>query len=129
VLLLTPAFVSLRELAAVSHTDRTDHVRRFICGEPRNRTVDFLRNRPSAEQAHFRAHLRNAHGFGGDTNKGTLTLQLIGALTSLSGFKRVAATGDLAAADGLFPAMIRDDALLRDDVRVATLPGNFMSKR
>lgn len=60
--------------------------------------------------------VRTAHGFGGDTNKGTLTLQLIGTLTSLSGFKRVAATGGFGGSRWSFPVTIRDDALLRDDV-------------
>jgi hypothetical protein len=47
--------------------------------------------------------VRTAHGFGGDTNKGTLTLQLIGTLTSLSGFKRVAATGGFGGSRWSFP--------------------------
>jgi hypothetical protein len=43
------------ELAAVCRESRTGYARRFIRGEPQNRTGDFPRIRPSAEQAHFRA--------------------------------------------------------------------------
>jgi hypothetical protein len=37
--------------------------------------------------------VRSAHGFGGDTNMGTLTLELDGTLISLSGFQQVSSTG------------------------------------
>ena len=48
--------------------------------------------------------VHNAHGFHGDTNRGTLTLQLDGALTALFGFNKVSETGGLAAAGGFSPA-------------------------
>ena len=47
--------------------------------------------------------VRNANGFKGETNKGTLTLQLIGTLTALGAFTKVSDTGGFGGRRWSFP--------------------------
>ena len=47
--------------------------------------------------------VHNAHGFHGDTNRGTLMLQLDGALTALFGFNKVSETGGFGVSMWFFP--------------------------
>ena len=47
--------------------------------------------------------VRSAGGFKGDTNRGTLTLRLVGTLTALSGFNKVSDTGGFGGKRWFFP--------------------------